>query len=174
MTPAIPVNWSKWQQRMWLNNMQRSTGYIKTKGQIPGLVSGVRPVEFKFVTHKRQRLEFGAKATRISIRIPHEATKTYRSFNRKLKACNGHSVSPWITPNTRIYLYNLRMCVNVVFALLDSSICTPSHHSSNNPNNADMTWSAQTMMIMIPAIPVNRSNGNKECDYITCRDLLDI
>ena len=31
--------------------MQRSTGYIKTKGQVSGLISGVRPVEFKIVTH---------------------------------------------------------------------------------------------------------------------------
>ena len=36
---------------MRLHNMQRSTGYIKTKGQVFGLVSGVRPVEFKVVTH---------------------------------------------------------------------------------------------------------------------------
>ena len=34
--------------------MQRSTGYIKTKGQVSGLISGVRPVEFKVVTHKIQ------------------------------------------------------------------------------------------------------------------------
>merc|ERR1711895_223657 len=87
---SYPGKLKQWQQRMRLHNMQRSTGYIKTKGQVSGLVSGVRPVEFKVVTYKRQRLEFGAKATRISIRIPHEATKTNRSFNRKLKACNGH------------------------------------------------------------------------------------
>ena len=50
-------------------------------------------VEFKVVTHKRQRLEFEAEGTRISIRIPQEARKTYHSFNRKLKVCNGHRKS---------------------------------------------------------------------------------
>ena len=34
--------------------MQRSTGYIKTKGQVSGLISRVRPEKFKVVTHKRR------------------------------------------------------------------------------------------------------------------------
>ena len=96
---------------MCLQNTQRSTGYVKTKnGQVPVLFSEVRPVEFKGVTYKRQRLEFGAMATRIFKRIPHEATKTYRSLNRKLKACNRRSVSPWITPYTAGFIYITNRC----------------------------------------------------------------